>query len=321
MRAAAEGSRVELRGRNLSYGTEVRFPSRGDSRIATKVDVVSAEAVEVTVPAGAATGKPELVTGSGQLAEAPVALEIVPRDQIGSGSGFRVRDLTAKPSKGYFAGRKQAAASFLLDSSDPQDVRVDVVADDGTVVSNIVKEDQPAGAPTRIGWNGKTDSGAVAPNGQYQFAVRPLAGGEGGTVNFEQYDHQFPIRGVHVYGDGLGAGRGHRGQDLAADCGTRLVAARGGKVKATGYQASGAGNYIVIDGKGTDVDYVYMHMLDPSIVGEGETVKTGEKIGEVGSSGRSTGCHLHFEMWDGPWYEGGEVIDPTPALKRWDEWS
>jgi murein DD-endopeptidase MepM/ murein hydrolase activator NlpD len=321
MRAAAEGSKVELRGRNLDYTNRVLFAADGSGRVEARPEAVSAEAVEVKVPAGAATGKPKLVTGSGQEAEAPVALEIVPDDQIGSSNDFRVRDLAAKPPKGYFAGRKRAAASFLLDSASAQDVRVDVIADDGTVVSSILKEDQPPGAPTKIGWNGKTDAGEVAPNGSYEFEVKSLSGGEGGAVAFEQYDHQFPVRGPHVYGDGLGAGRGHRGQDLAADCETRLVAARGGKVKAKGYQADGAGNYVVIDGKGTDVDYAYMHMIDPAIVDEGEKVKTGEKIGAVGSTGRSTGCHLHFEMWNGPWYEGGKVMDPTPHLKKWDDWS
>jgi murein DD-endopeptidase MepM/ murein hydrolase activator NlpD len=321
MRAAAEGSTVELRGQNLGYASQVLFASQGSGRVEASPESVSDETVTVRVPDGAATGKPKLVTGSGQEAEAPVALEVVSKDQIGSGEGFRVRDLTAKPPKGFFAGRKRAAASFLLDSGSPQDVRVDVIAEDGSVVSSIVKEDQPAGAPAKIGWNGKTDAGDVAPNGQYQFEVKPLPGGEGGRVDFEQYDHQFPVRGAHVYGDGLGAGRGHRGQDLAADCETRLVAARGGKVKAKGYQADGAGNYVVIDGKGTDVDYAYMHMVDPAIVNEGDKVKTGEKIGAVGSTGRSTGCHLHFEMWNGPWYEGGKVMDPTPHLKKWDDWS
>ena len=41
--------------------------------------------------------------------------------------------------------------------------------------------------------------------------------------------------------------------------------------------------------------------------------------GVVGSTGRSTACMLHFEMWTAPgWYRGGKVADPTPYLKDWD---
>jgi murein DD-endopeptidase MepM/ murein hydrolase activator NlpD len=321
VRAAAPGSKIELRGNNLAYVSEVTFDADQGSRVGSEPKSVSEDAVEVEVPRGAATGKPKVVDSTGNEATSPAALEIVPESEIGSGEGFRARDLVAKPDKGYFAGRKRAAARFVVDSGSPQDVRVDVIADDGSVVSSVVKEDQAPRAPTKIGWNGKTDAGDIAPNGEYKFDVKPLGGGEGDRVAFEQYDHQFPLRGPHSYGDGLGAGRGHRGQDLAADCNSRLVAARGGKVKAKGYQASGAGNYVVIDGKGTDLDYVYMHMIEPATVDQGEKVKTGDKVGKVGSTGRSTGCHLHFEMWRGGWYSGGEVIDPTPHLKRWDKWS
>ncbi len=71
---------------------------------------------------------------------------------------------------------------------------------------------------------------------------------------------------------------------------------------------SAAGNYIVIDGKGTGHDYVYMHLKKPSPLKEGDKVKTGEKIGVVGETGDATGCHLHFEEWCAPgWYEGGTL--------------
>lgn len=321
IRAAAVGSTIELRGRNLAYISEVTFDADRGSRVRSEPENVAEDTVKVEVPRGAATGKPKVIDSTGNEATSPAKLEIVPESQISSAEGFRARDLVAKPDKGYFAGRKRAAARFIVDSGSPQDVRVDVIADDGSVVSSVVKEKQAPGAPTKIGWNGRTEAGDVAPNGKYKFDVKPLGGGAGKRVGFEQYDHQFPIRGPHTYGDGLGAGRGHGGQDLPADCNTRLVAARGGKVEAKGYQASGSGNYVVIDGKGTDLDYVYMHMAKPASVADGEKVKTGDKVGEVGSTGRSTGCHLHFEMWRGGWYSGGEKIDPTPHLKRWDKWS
>jgi len=136
---------------------------------------------------------------------------------------------------------------------------------------------------------------------------------------------KFPIRGPHAYGDGIGAPRGdhlHQGQDVMAACGTKLVAARGGKVQYRGYQAGGAGNYIVIDGYKSPYDFVYMHLKNPALAAKGQTVTTGQMIGKVGTTGSSSGCHLHFEMWGAPgWYEGGDFINPTPFLKEWDSFS
>ncbi len=136
--------------------------------------------------------------------------------------------------------------------------------------------------------------------------------------------HVFPIRGPHDLGqsptNGFGGGgtRRHFGQDMFAGCGTRLAAARGGTVQFAGYH-SAAGNYVVIDGAGTGRDYVYMHLLETPLVKTGDRVFTGQKIGEVGETGRASGCHLHFEMWSAPgWFEGGKAFDPLPALRIWD---
>lgn len=130
----------------------------------------------------------------------------------------------------------------------------------------------------------------------------------------------FPVRGAHEYWDGFGAGRGHEGQDVGAACGTKLVAAHGGKVQYRGYQGA-AGNYIVIDGRQFN-DYAYMHLKKPASVREGQTVYTGQKVGVVGQTGDASGCHLHFELWTEPgWYEGGHAIPPTKTLKYWDSFS
>ena len=134
--------------------------------------------------------------------------------------------------------------------------------------------------------------------------------------------HVFPIPSPHTYGDGFGAGRGHQGQDVFAPCGKKLIAARSGRVQRVAYQEA-AGNYIVIDGKGTGVDLAYLHMKDKAIPREGSRVRQGEKIGEVGETGRATGCHLHFEKWTAPgWYEGGsDSPGVTRALRSWDKYS
>jgi murein DD-endopeptidase MepM/ murein hydrolase activator NlpD len=65
-----------------------------------------------------------------------------------------------------------------------------------------------------------------------------------------------------------------------------------------------------------------MHLLRPSLLRSGDQVRTGQPIGLVGSTGSSTACHLHFEIWTAPgWYEGGSPLDPLPRLKKWDRYS
>jgi murein DD-endopeptidase MepM/ murein hydrolase activator NlpD len=83
---------------------------------------------------------------------------------------------------------------------------------------------------------------------------------------------------------------------------------------------SRAGNYLIIDGERTGIDYGYMHLRSPALVNPGDRVYTGQLIGYVGQTGDATACHLHFEMWTAPgWYDGGHPFDPLPSLMAWDK--
>jgi murein DD-endopeptidase MepM/ murein hydrolase activator NlpD len=132
----------------------------------------------------------------------------------------------------------------------------------------------------------------------------------------------FPVRGPHTFG-GAGArfnagrsGHMHQGQDVIAACGTPLVAAQAGTVRASTYQ-SAAGNYLVVHA--ATQDEVYMHLQAPSVLKAGAVVAQGQSIGNVGETGNAEGCHLHFELWSPPgWYEGGKPFDPLPQLQAWD---
>ena len=65
-----------------------------------------------------------------------------------------------------------------------------------------------------------------------------------------------------------------------------------------------------------------MHMRDAPLVDKGDRVYTNQQIGFVGTTGSSTACHLHFEMWGAPgWYDGGAPIDPLAYLQGWDSYS
>ncbi len=142
---------------------------------------------------------------------------------------------------------------------------------------------------------------------------------------FALLGHAFPIDGRHDLGrsesNGFGGGRGHQGQDMFARCGTPVRAAQGGAVRLAGYHAA-AGHFLVIRGSDSHEDYVYMHLRDAPALATGDKVKTAQRIGAVGNTGRADGCHLHFELWSAPgWYRGGSAYDPLPKLRGWDRWS
>lgn len=101
----------------------------------------------------------------------------------------------------------------------------------------------------------------------------------------------------------------HAGTDLAAGCGVPIYAARGGEVVYVGWNG-GYGNFILIN-HGDGITTGYAHIANgKSFVRFGEQVSTGTHIANVGSTGGSTGCHLHFEVRD-----GGKAIDPVPFMK------
>ena len=91
----------------------------------------------------------------------------------------------------------------------------------------------------------------------------------------------------------LGGYRAHSGVDLAAPYGSPIAATSNGKVASAGWHG-GYGLLVTLDhGKGTSSRYAHMSRL---AVAPGQVVKKGQIIGYVGSTGRSTGPHLHYEM-------------------------
>lgn len=233
----------------------------------------------------------------------------------------------------YLAAARQARVDLL--AREPIAVTVALVRlEDGAVVTSWPLGVLTPGVVRSVTWDG-TIGGVAQPIGRYEFRVFGQTGGAqaaqaGAPVAigaFDLVDHKFPVRGKHSYGTGVaafGAARGghsHQGHDVFAECGTPLVAARGGVVKLNQHH-SRAGYYVVIDGTGTDVDYAYMHLRVRSLLKKGAVVMTGQLIGEVGDTGAAHGCHLHFEMWGAPgWFTGGSPIDPLPSLKAWDAYS
>jgi murein DD-endopeptidase MepM/ murein hydrolase activator NlpD len=100
----------------------------------------------------------------------------------------------------------------------------------------------------------------------------------------------------------------HKGVDLAGPVGEPIYAAADGVIVEAGYHGGGYGKFVEIDhGAGIVTRYGHLSSID---VRKGDRIKRGEEIGGMGSTGRSTGSHLHYEV-----LIDGEQVNPMPFLE------
>jgi murein DD-endopeptidase MepM/ murein hydrolase activator NlpD len=297
---------LTLTGISRSRGKRIR---RAEAAVAVLALAVVAAALICSEGAEAATGG-----GNGA-------------DRGGEKATPRVVGAKLNRSRIFFGAARGVAFRFELAGKRTRKVLVKVVSKrNRKVVRRFPLGMVAPGSRRRVTWDGRTGKRGHAPQGKYAFQVysegrRADVGGGSGKLRVGFYMNRFPLLAKHSYGDGFGAGRGHQGQDVFGKCGSRVVAARAGRVQVRARQ-SAAGYYVVVDGRGTRQDYVYMHMRKRGRPPEGARVHAGQQIGIESDTGRATGCHLHFEIWTRPgWYEGGRPRSPTKALKRWDRWS
>lgn len=149
------------------------------------------------------------------------------------------------------------------------------------------------GAPGAGSCKASAGAGAVGPNGWALPAQGPMA---------SEYGMRYhPTK--HIW-------RLHAGTDIGAGCDAPIYAANKGTVTYAGFGKYGTNGLIVVD-HGGGVETYYVHMWASGInVREGQMVAAGERIGLVGSSGDSTGCHLHFEV-----HINGDTVDPAPFMR------
>jgi murein DD-endopeptidase MepM/ murein hydrolase activator NlpD len=131
-------------------------------------------------------------------------------------------------------------------------------------------------------------------------------------VREEENRYVWPIHGriTSYYGRrnlGMGTSSFHSAIDVAAPMGTPVAASRSGTVIYAGWSNRGYGNLIKIQhAGGAETWYAHNSKI---LVSVGQYVKQGEIISRVGTTGLSTGPHLHFEL-----HEGGKAIDPLSYL-------
>jgi len=133
-------------------------------------------------------------------------------------------------------------------------------------------------------------------------STRPPAQYSGGTFHW-------PVAGGYI---SQYFHYGHYAIDIAADQGTKVMAAASGTVIFAGWKNNGGG-YQVWIAHGSNLYTTYNHMSSIT-VGRGQSVGRAQQVGRVGMTGNATGPHLHFEVWRGPVWDGGTRVNPLLYL-------
>lgn len=143
------------------------------------------------------------------------------------------------------------------------------------------------------------DSGGKVPEGKWALPIKK-----------GKYSLTSPFDPNRMHPE-LGIVRPHRGTDfgsIPAGSSPEMYAVAGGKVTEAGDSGSGFGNLVVIKVGNYEMKYGHMSKIS---VKKGQTVKAGDKIGNMGTTGLSTGEHLHLEFW-----KDGTAVDPIPVMKN-----
>ena len=130
----------------------------------------------------------------------------------------------------------------------------------------------------------------------------------------QPFSGDYPI--TQRYGEKITDPKGHTGIDYACPTGTPVLASSAGSVFYTGWRNGGYG-YCVFLKHPDGIVTIYEHMLQDIPVQVGQQVQQSQVIGWSGSTGNSTGPHLHFELRDAE----GKAVDPMPYLQNVvDDW-
>ncbi len=146
----------------------------------------------------------------------------------------------------------------------------------------LMDEQEPEPDIYTEGWNSRS----VNPFKESQVPDREV-------LNVRGYHTPHPGRVSSPYGYRARFGRMHKGVDISLKLNDTIYAAYDGKVRLTNYEPKGYGNYIILRHP-NKLETVYGH-LNKILVKPNQVVKAGQPIGLGGSTGRSTGPHLHFE--------------------------
>jgi murein DD-endopeptidase MepM/ murein hydrolase activator NlpD len=196
------------------------------------------------------------------------------------------------------------AAAEKVDAADI--VATNALTDETLVIGQVLILPGARGAPS------PTPKPTARPVVRVATVSRPSSTTHTSTRSSAQYSggaFAWPVSGGYV---SQYFHYGHPALDIAADYGTAVRAAAAGTVIFSGWKNNGGGYQIwIAHGSGLYTTYNHMSGL---AVSYGEDVGRGSFIGRVGTSGWSTGPHLHFEVWHGEIWGGGSRVNPLGYL-------
>ena len=191
-------------------------------------------------------------------------------------------------------GEAQTAATAAAAALDAQQTHQAELQSQLVVLTEnraATEADYLAGVRARTGSGASLDAGEISLSGW----ARPAAG-----YITDSFGYRIsPTAGASTY---------HQGTDIGASCGQNIYAASSGTVEYAGWNG-GYGNFILIS-HGNGVETAYGHIVSGgTLVQTGQQVDVGQNIAKVGTTGTSTGCHLHFEV-----RLGGTAVDSVPFM-------
>ena len=213
------------------------------------------------------------------------------------------------------AGDTLAGLAKTYDVTGEEIVEINGLEDPNLVVGQVlvlagakgepIPTPEPVKAPTKPnGSSGGSSggSGGGSGGGSSGGSVRPPKTYSGGGFAWPA-----PGAGISQY-----YRYGHYGLDVDGNTGDPIVAATSGTVIFAGWKSNGGG-YQVWVAHGSGLYTTYNHMSSVS-VGRGQQVSKGQRLGRMGATGNVTGSHLHFEVWRGPIWNGGQRVNPLAYL-------
>jgi len=220
----------------------------------------------------------------------------------------RARDRTAAERRATIQTKREQTAAVAVIAARTDEARVarDRLAgerDRLAAVENLKQSALTDSRETREGYLHEVDS-LLAQSAALAEQIRGAGTTGGGQPSAAGLI--WPCDGVVVSGFGMRWGRMHEGIDIGCAYGTPNRAAASGTVIYAGW-LGGYGNLVVVDhGSGLSTAYAHASSI---LVGVGQTVSQGQTVSLVGSTGHSTGPHLHFEV-----RVNGVAVDPLPYL-------
>lgn len=196
---------------------------------------------------------------------------------------------------------KNALVERLNSSAESYEAQISELEDEDADIQALIKKKQAAAAPAARSGGGSSRSSYQASNKVYAYTgenyMYPVPAYSGYTPNSGYGYRSSPISGGSEF---------HTGLDLKATLNTDVVAAESGTVIYSGWRG-GYGNCVIIDhGGGMSTLYAHNNALCVSV---GDTVSKGQVISKAGTTGYSTGVHVHFEV-----RINGAHTNPTPYI-------